>query len=44
MAAVMVSADAGATYQFFENANITDPAVTSLEGAENYLRTTSKYQ
>ncbi|WP_411194684.1 hypothetical protein [Raoultella planticola] len=43
-AVVMVSADAGATYQFFENANIADPSVTSLEGAEKYIRTTSKYQ
>lgn len=44
MAVVMVSADAGATYQFFENANIADPSVTSLEGAKKYIRTTSKYQ
>ncbi|HBW5872769.1 TPA: hypothetical protein ME967_004572 [Klebsiella pneumoniae] len=44
MAVVMVSADAGATYQFFENANIADPSVTSLEGAEKYIRTTSRYQ
>lgn len=43
-AVVMVSADAGATYQFFENANIADPSVTSLEGAEKYIRTTSRYQ
>ena len=43
MAVVMVSADAGATYQFFENANIANPSVTSLEGAEKYIRTTSKY-
>ncbi|EOZ3730740.1 hypothetical protein ACQLNI_003458 [Klebsiella pneumoniae] len=44
MAVVMVSADAGDSYQFFENVSIEDDSITSLEGAEKYIRTTSKYQ
>lgn len=43
-AAVMVSADGGETYQFFENANISDDSVTSLESAEEYIRKTPQYQ
>lgn len=43
-AIVMVSADAGETYQFFENVSIDDDSITSLEGAEKYIQTTSKYQ
>ena len=43
-AIVMVSADAGETYQFFENTGIEDAGVTSLEAAEEYLRKTEMYQ
>lgn len=43
-AIVMVSADAGETYQFFENTSIEEAGVTSLEAAEEYLRKTEMYQ
>ncbi|HCT2687721.1 TPA: hypothetical protein OTS28_003726 [Klebsiella pneumoniae] len=43
-AVIMVSADAGATYQFFENTSIEDTSVTSLEAAEEYIRKTEQYQ
>lgn len=43
-AVVMVSADGGETYQFFENINIEDTSVTSQQEAEEYIRTISKYQ
>lgn len=43
-AIVMVSADAGETYQFFENVSVEDASVTSLEEAEEYLRKTEGYQ
>ncbi|HDG7394352.1 TPA: hypothetical protein PCI22_000531 [Klebsiella pneumoniae] len=43
-AVVMVSADAGESYQFFENVSIEDDSITSLEGAEEYIRKTSQYQ
>lgn len=43
-AVVMVSADGGETYQFYENINIEDTSVTSQEEAEEYLRKTEMYQ
>ena len=43
-AVVMVSADGGTTYQFFENVNINDDAVISLSDAEEYIRKTPQYQ
>ncbi|ATM20449.1 hypothetical protein ACKLKD_25040 [Klebsiella sp. 10982] len=43
-AVVMVSADAGESYQFFENVSIEDDSITSLEGAEKYIRKTPQYQ
>lgn len=42
-AVVMVSADSGTTYQFFENTSINDISVTSLEGAEEYIRQIKRY-
>lgn len=42
-AVVMVSADAGESYQFFENVSIEDASITSLEGAEEYLRQMPSY-
>ena len=42
-AVVMVSADGGETYQFFENINIEDASVTSQEEAEEYLRKMPSY-
>ena len=43
MAVVMVSADAGETYQFFENVSVADTSITSLEAAESYIKTLSEY-
>ncbi|HFE2824937.1 TPA: hypothetical protein ACF24H_004494 [Klebsiella pneumoniae] len=43
-AVVMVSADGGETYQFYENINIEDTSVISQEEAEEYLRKTDQYQ
>lgn len=43
-AVVMVSADAGDSYQFFENVSIEDTSVTSLEAAEEYISKTEGYQ
>lgn len=43
-AAVMVSADGGAEYQFFENVTINDDTVISLTAAEEYIRNTEQYQ
>lgn len=42
-AVVMVSANGGETYQFFENINIEDTSVTSQEEAEDYLRKMPSY-
>lgn len=42
-AVVMVSADAGESYQFFENVSIDDDSITSLDGAEEYLRQMPSY-
>ncbi|MGK3604453.1 hypothetical protein ACSLNU_19390 [Klebsiella variicola] len=44
MAVVMVSADAGESYQFFENVSIEDDSITSLDGAEKYICKTPQYQ
>lgn len=43
-AVVMVSADAGETYQFFENVDVNDGEVISLTDAEEYIRNTEQYQ
>lgn len=43
-AIVMVSADAGETYQFFENVDVNDGEVISLTDAEEYIRNTEQYQ
>lgn len=43
-AVVMVSADGGAEYQFFENVTVNDDTVISLTAAEEYIRNTEQYQ
>lgn len=43
-AVVMVSADGGETYQFYENIDIEDTSVSSQEEAEEYIRKTAMYQ
>lgn len=43
-AVVMVSADGGENYQFFENVAVNDDTVISLTAAEEYIRNTEQYQ